>query len=94
MAIQTEEMGREKKEYRRRLYDQIVKEKNTHLTQREKQKAAKKVKKEKTKKTERLMSFLKIILIIFFNKKYIYIYFIRLLVYDKLEIKMLALQQT
>lgn len=93
MAIQTEEMGREKKEYRRRLYDQIVKEKNTHLTQREKQKAAKKVKKEKTKKTERLMSFLKIILIIFFNKK-IYIYFITLLVYDKLEIKMLALQQT
>ena len=93
MAIQTEEMGREKKEYRRRLYDQIVKEKNTHLTQREKQKAAKKVKKEKTKKTERLMSFLKIILIIFFNKN-IYIYFITLLVYDKLEIKMLALQQT
>ena len=87
MAIQTEEMGREKKEYRRRLYDQIVKEKNTHLTQREKQKAAKKVKKEKTKKTERLMSFLKIILIIFFNKKK-YIYFITLLVYDKLEIKM------
>ena len=37
------------------------------------------------------MSFLKIILIIFFNKIYI---FITLLVYDKLEIKMLALQQT
>lgn len=53
MAIQTEEMGREKKEYRRRLYDQIIKEKNMHLTQREKQKAAKKVKKKKTKKTKR-----------------------------------------
>ena len=41
------------KRIRRRLYDQIVKEENTHLTQREKQKAAKKVNKEKTKKTKR-----------------------------------------
>lgn len=44
MAIQTEEMGREK-EYRRRFYDQIVKEKNTHSNPREKNRRQQKGKK-------------------------------------------------